>query len=72
MVVKNEEPLYPITVHYTKEDEKISFSNELELVSYLEFFDSEDPEEGIEVIDARARPVKLSVWGLELTVFSLK
>ena len=71
MVVKDA-PSYPITVHYIKEKEQITFNDELELVSYLEFFDSEDPDEDIKVLDARVRLMELSVWGLELRVFRLK
>ncbi|QOL26173.1 hypothetical protein LP316_02395 [Thalassotalea sp. LPB0316] len=70
-MVVNKLPVYPITVKYRQEKEEITFDNELEMVTYLEFFDSKDPEERAEVKDAQNRSVNLVVWALELKKFEV-
>ena len=63
--------IYPVKVKYLNDGEEVSFDNELEMLTYLEFFDSQDPEENVEVKDALNRPIKLIIWGLELKEFEI-
>ena len=72
MVVVDDKPKYPITVKYLNESEKITLGNDMEVVTHLEFFDSEDPDEQISVIDVDGRNVVLKVWGLEIKEFYYK
>jgi DNA-directed RNA polymerase subunit F len=71
-MVVNKSPVYPITVKYIREKEEVTFDNEFEMVTYLEFFDSHDPEEDIEVKDALCRTIKLIIWGLEIKKFEVE
>lgn len=53
-------PQYPILVRFSDGD-RWSLDNEAELGGTLEWFDSEDPEEEAEVIDALGRRVTVKV-----------
>ena len=64
-------PRYPITVHSLDDNDRVSYDNERDLACDLEWFDSEDPEEHAEVLDADGRRVHLKIERLEVKVLKL-
>ena len=67
----SEHPVYPITVRDLETGETDSFNSEIELITGLEFFDSKDPEEKVEVSDSMGRRVILKIWRLKIVDFKL-
>ena len=63
-------PEFPITVSYA-DDEDVVFDNPIEAAVTLEWFDSDDPEEGAAVTDSRGRKVRLKVEKLEIVTCEL-
>jgi hypothetical protein len=64
-------PVYPITVRWP-DDVPDVYDNPNDLACNLEWFDSEDPAEPIEVVDGLGRPVRLEVEKLEIIACELK
>jgi hypothetical protein len=65
------EPAWPLTVHFDQED-VILLPRSTDAETELEFFDSDDPDDPVLVLDALARPVHLVVDALQLITCSLK
>jgi len=61
-------PEYPIKVIFHEDNEEWLLSNEIEVATNLEWFDSQDPEERVTVTDNQGRPVLLIVKELEVIV----
>lgn len=70
-ILMNTEPEYPITVVYA-DGQRWCLESREDAETSLEWFDSEDPEEGARVFDARRRPVHLVVERLQLKVCAIK
>lgn len=58
-------PEFPIRVKFADGDEWV-LENEDQVANNLEWFDTDDPQEDTEVIDARERAVRLKVVGLKV------
>lgn len=75
MVLKPEEemasPVYPLRVVFGDGDEW-QLDNQDEVACNLEWFDSSDPDEDAEVLDALNRPVVLKVERLEVKLLKLQ
>lgn len=65
-------PKYPITVLFIEEAEIETFSSELGLITYLEWFDSSAPEWKVKVQDVTGAPVNLKIEALEIVQFEYK
>ena len=57
-------PEYPISIVYADETESVVLANEMEVITHLEWFDSEDPEYCAQVTDAKNKAVRLKVEAL--------
>ncbi|KAB2959836.1 MAG: hypothetical protein F9K16_12160 [Thermoanaerobaculia bacterium] len=64
-------PVLPLTVRWPDAEPEVLETWE-EVETGLEFFDSDDPTEPVEVVDALGRPVRLVVDALDVTVCALK
>jgi hypothetical protein len=60
------EPTFPIRVVFHEDGDEWVLGSVEELVSSLEWFDSDDPAENASVVDASGRRVRLRVEWLEL------
>ena len=61
-------PEYPISIIYTDNTENIVLENDMDIITHLEWFDSEDPEYCAQVVDAKNKTVYLKVEALEIKV----
>lgn len=66
----SETPLYPLTVKFST-GEVETFANEQEVCFNLEWIDSDDVEDPIEVTDAHGRRVRLQVVALQIITLAL-
>ena len=66
-----DEPTFPITVVFHKLGERTESHSREEIMTQLEYFDSEDPYESATATDAKGRRVVLKVEGLEILEFRL-
>ena len=66
-----QQPEYPLLVAYTDGAKDELFNNEIEMVTSLEWFDSNDPEYNAVVIDKRGRKLQLVIRKLELVVLEI-
>lgn len=64
-------PEFPLTISYHRDGNAWTFENADDLLSTLDWFDSEDPAERASVVDARARLVRLKLQDGQLLVFEL-
>lgn len=67
----SDSPRYPVSVRDLSDSSTEVFENEEELVSSLEWFDSDDPSYNSIVTDALGRRIRLKVQRLELVTFVL-
>ncbi|WP_341503756.1 hypothetical protein [Gallaecimonas sp. GXIMD4217] len=65
-------PEYPIKVRFLEDGSEHVFDEEESMLTYLEFFDSEDPEEKAIVTDAKGRLVHLEIWALAIQCLKTK
>jgi hypothetical protein len=65
------QPEFPITVTFHEDGEKWVLESAHELASSLEWFDSDDPDENADVVDALGRRVRLKVEKLKVLQFEL-
>jgi hypothetical protein len=65
------EPAWPLTVHFDQHD-VVVLHDLTDAETELEFFDSEDPEEPVPVLDALGRRVHIVVHSLQVVACSLK
>ena len=65
------EPEFPLTISYHRDGNAWTFQTPDELLSSVEWFDSDDSAEGASVVDARARLVRLKLQHGQLLVFEL-
>ena len=61
-------PEYPISIVYSDDTENVVLSNDMEVMTHLEWFDSEDSEYCAQVSDAKNKAVYLKVEALEIKV----
>ena len=61
-------PEYPISIVYADDTESVVLANDMEVMTHLEWFDSEDSEYFAQVIDAKNKAVCLKVEALEIIV----
>ncbi len=61
-------PEYPISIAYADGTESVVLANDMEIMTHLEWFDSEDPEYCAQVTDAKNKAVCLKVEALEIKV----
>ena len=59
-------PEYPICIVYEDETENVVLANAMEVMTHLEWFDSDDPECCVQVTDAKNKAVSLKVEALEI------
>ncbi|QPB83532.1 hypothetical protein CWC22_011250 [Pseudoalteromonas rubra] len=59
-------PEYPICIVYEDETENVVLANAIEVMTHLEWFDSDDPESYAQVTDAKNKAVSLKVEALEI------
>ncbi|AZZ97450.1 hypothetical protein [Pseudoalteromonas sp. R3] len=59
-------PEYPICIVYEDETENVVLANAMEVMTHLEWFDSDDPECCAQVTDAKNKTVSLKVEALEI------
>lgn len=64
-------PEFPIRVRFREDGAEWVLDSFDELVSSLEWFDSDDPTEDVSVVDAKGRAVRVKVAALELRRFEL-
>ena len=69
--MKSKSPQYPITVADSGSGESQLFTTEEELVTTLEWFNSDDPEYNAVVTDALGRAVQLKIERLEVVICRL-
>ena len=70
MGLNDKTPVFPITVTFDDGDVWV-FEDPEHIETSLEWFDSEDPDEGAVVTDASGRRVRLKVVALDIKVFEL-
>lgn len=61
-------PEYPINIAYADDTENVVLADDMEIMTYLEWFDSEDPEYCAQVTDAKNKSVCLKVEALKIKV----
>ncbi|WP_077284938.1 hypothetical protein [Cognaticolwellia aestuarii] len=61
-------PEYPISIDYADDTESVVLANDMEVMTHLEWFDSEDSEYCAQVTDAKNKAVCLKVEALEIIV----
>ena len=61
-------PEYPISIVYVDGTESVVLANDMEIMTLLEWFDSEDSEYCAQVTDAKNKAVCLKVEALEIIV----
>ena len=61
-------PKYPISIVYADDTESVVLANDMEIMTHLEWFDSEDPEYCAQVTDAKGKAVCLKVEALKIKV----
>jgi len=64
-------PEFPLTISYHSDGNAWAFETAEELLSALDWFDSDDPAERASVMDARGRLVRLKLQNGQLLVFEL-
>ena len=64
-------PEFPLTISYHSDGNAWTFESADELLSTLDWFDSDDPAERASVMDARGRLVRLKLQHGQLLVFEL-
>ena len=64
-------PEFPLTISYHGDGNAWTFESADELLSTLDWFDSDDPAERASVMDARGRLVRLKLQHGQLLVFEL-
>ena len=67
----SQKPEYPLTVYFEDTGETCSYENEEEIVTSLEWFDSEDKKDKVNVTDSRGRLVRLKIERLEIVILEL-
>jgi len=65
-------PKFPIKVRFLEDDTEWILDSEIEMVSNLEWFNSDDPGEKALVTDKQGRAVRLTVEELRIKIFELK
>lgn len=66
-----EQPLFPLTVKFS-DGETVVVEDRLDAECNLEWLDSDDPEDPVEVLDALGRPVRLQIEGLKIQNLELR
>lgn len=64
-------PEFPLTITYHSDGNAWTFETADELLSSLDWFDSDDPAERASVVDARGRLVRLKLQDGQLLTFAL-
>ena len=67
----NNAPEFPLTISYHSDANAWTFETADELLSSLDWFDSDEPAERASVVDARGRLVRLKLQNGQLLVFEL-
>lgn len=67
-----QEPLFPLTVTFHEDGEVWVLSDLTDAACNLEWFDSEDAEEHVSVVDSLGRAVRLKIDSLQVVTCSLK
>jgi hypothetical protein len=71
MAMTEHGPEFPLTISYHSDGNAWTFESADELLSTLDWFDSDDPAERASVMDARGRLVRLKLQHGQLLVFEL-
>ena len=64
-------PEFPLTISYHSDANAWTFETADELLSSLDWFDSDDPAERASVVDARGRLARLTLQNGQLLIFEL-
>lgn len=70
VVVMQERPVFPLTVRFP-DGETVVVEDRLDAECNLEWLDSDDPDDPVEVLDAQGRSVRLRIEGLEIQTLEL-
>ena len=66
----SEQPVFPLTVRFS-DGETVVVEDQLDAECNLEWLDSDDPEDPVEVLDALGRTVRLQIEGLKIQTLEL-
>ena len=70
VAVTIKQPRFPLTVKFS-DGETVIVEDRLDAECNLEWLDTDDPEDPVEVQDALGRPVRLQIEGLKIQVLEL-
>ncbi len=65
-------PEFPLRAFDSEDNNEELFANEEELVCTLEWFDSTDADETIQVTDSKGRPVRLKIKQLQIIICEIE
>lgn len=70
MPTTSEQPVFPLTVRFS-DGKRVVVEDRFDAECNLEWLDSDDPEDPVEVLDGQGRSVRLRIEGLEIQTLEL-